>query len=67
MNNTIIEAVKNYKSDFLGIGKNIYQNNYKYYKKNNDNIENIIKNMKSNISVNVDIIQKGIIKEGDEK
>lgn len=66
-NETLDDAKKYYESDFLGIGLYIYRNNYKYYKKNVNNIGNIIKNMKKDINVEVDIIQKGSIKEGDEK
>lgn len=64
---TINEAIKNYKSDFLGVGQSIFQNNYKYYQKNKDNIEDIIKNMKRNIKIKAEFIQKGSIKRGDEK
>lgn len=67
INETIDEATKNYKSDFLGVGQNIFQNNYKYYIKNKDNIDDIIKKMKKDVKVKAEFIQKGSIKRGDEK
>ena len=67
MNDLIDEAKEYNESDFLGIGKYIYQNNYIYYKNNKDNIKDMIKSMKRNIKIKTEIIQKGIIKEGDEK
>ncbi len=67
VNDTIDTAIKNYKSDFLGIGEYIFQNNYKYYQKNKKNIDNIIKEMKRKVEVKIEYIQKGTIKEGDEK
>lgn len=67
MNDLIDEAKEYNESDFLGIGKHIYQNNYIYYKNNKDNIKDMIKSMKRNIKIKTEIIQKGIIKEGDEK
>ena len=66
-NETINAAIKYNTSDFLGIGAYIFQNNYKYYEKNKNNISNIIKNMNKEVNIDVEFIQKGIIKEGDEK
>lgn len=67
INTTINEQMQNIDSNFLGIERNIYQNNYKFYTKNKDNIKDIIKSSRVNIKADTKIIQKGIIKEGDEK
>lgn len=65
---SMIDTAKdNPKSDFIGIGSYIFKNENKFYKKNKGKIEDMIKNMKSDIKIDVDFIQKGSIKEGDEK
>jgi len=67
INATLDEAIEYNESDFLGIGQNIFQNENKYYKKNKNNIESLIKNMKKDINVKVTLSQKGLIKEGNDK
>lgn len=53
-------------SDYIGIGRYIYKNNYNYYIKNN-NIDNVIKNMKSIVNIDATLTQKSSIRKGDEK
>lgn len=65
--NETISAEKEYESDFLGIGKYLYQNDYKYYEKVKDNLDEIINNMKEEIEVKVTYSQRTSIKRGDEK
>lgn len=67
VNSTIDTEKKYYNSDFLGIELYVFQNKYNFYKNNKNNFKNIIKNMNKEVNVNVKFIQKGIIKEGDEK
>lgn len=62
-----VKAEKENKSDFLGIGKFLYQNDYKYYTKTKDNLDEIINNMNEEININVTYSQKASIKRGDEK
>lgn len=66
LDNTII-ALKENNSDFIGIGKYLYQNNYKYYKSNKENIPNLIKNINSEYDVTFSFTQKTSLKKGDEK
>ncbi len=65
--NETIYALKKNNSDFIGIGKYLYQNNYNYYKKNKDFIPNLIKNINSEYDVTFSFTQKTSLKKGDEK
>ena len=60
-------AFRDANSDFIGIGKYLYQNNYKYYKKNKDKLEDKIKDIKAEYDINITYTQKTSIKRGDEK
>ncbi len=62
-----IEEEKMTKSDFLGIGKYLYQNDYNYYEKVKDDMDEIIQNISSDIKVKVTYSHKASIKKGDEK
>ena len=57
-----IKEEKKYKSDYLGIAKYLYQNDYDYYE--NNNINNLINNIESNININNNFILNN---KGDEK
>ena len=63
----MIKSLKENNSDFIGIGKYLYQNDYKYYKKNKDKLNNLIKEVKTEYDVNITYTQKTSIKRGDEK
>ena len=63
----MITSLKENNSDFIGIGKYLYQNDYKYYKKNKDKIEDMLKDIKAEYDINITYTQKTSIKRGDEK
>ncbi|MBQ6282172.1 MAG: Ger(x)C family spore germination protein [Bacilli bacterium] len=63
--NKTIDDEKKLNSDYLGIGRYLYKNDYNFYISNNMN--NVIKNMNSKIIVDVTFTQKSSIKKGDEK
>lgn len=63
----MIKSLKENNSDFIGIGKYLYQNDYKYYNKNKDKLESMIKNIKAEYDINITYTQKTSIKRGDEK
>ena len=63
----LITSLNENNSDFIGIGKYLYQNNYKYYKKNKDKIEDMLKDIKAEYDINITYTQKTSIKRGNEK
>lgn len=65
--NKTIDEEKKYDVDYIGIEKYIYQNNYQFYTKNKDKIDNMIKNMDKDINVDITFTQKSSIRKGDEK
>lgn len=65
--NETIKAEKENDSDFLGIGKYLYQNDYKYYQQVKDKLPEIIKELKSEFDIKITYTQKTSIKKGDEK
>ena len=63
--NKTINKEKKLNIDYIGIQNYIYKNNINYYK--NSNINDIIKNLNSNIDINITFTQKSSIRKGDEK
>ena len=63
----MITSLKKNNSDFIGIGKYLYQNDYKYYEKNKDKLNDLIKEVKAEYDINITYTQKTSIKRGDEK
>lgn len=63
----MLKSLKENNSDFIGIGKYLYQNDYKYYKKNKDKLNDLIKDIKAEYNINITYTQKTSIKRGDEK
>ena len=63
--NKTINTEKELVIDYIGVGRYLYKNNYNYYNRNN--INDIIKNMNSNIIIDATFTQKSSIKKGDEK
>lgn len=55
------------ESDFLGIERYAYRSDYKYYEKHKKEIKENIKNIKSDIKINILFNQTGLMKKGDEK
>lgn len=62
-----IKEQKDKNVDYLGIGRYIYQNNYKFYELNQDDIDNIITNLNESININTTFTEKTTIRNGDEK
>ena len=63
----MITSLRMNNSDFVGIGKYLYQNDYKYYSKNKDKLQEKIKDIKAEYDINITYTQKTSIKRGDEK
>lgn len=63
-----VNSIKEYnESDFLGIERYIYRNNYKYYKKNKKEIRENIKTIDSKFNIKILFNQTGLMRKGDEK
>ena len=54
-------------SDFIGVGKYLYQNDYKYYEKNKNKLNDKLKEVETEYDINITYTQKTSIKRGDEK
>lgn len=65
--NNLFLDIKTNKTDILGIEELIYRNEYKFYKNNKDNFDNLLNNMNLVVKSKIEFTYEGSLEKGDEK